>query len=98
MSSDTSIHVFDFFSGCGGTSCGFSQAGLDIKFGLDFDSIASQTFGVNFPSAIVWNRDIRTVAPRELERVIGERRNPLLFSGCAPCQPFSRQNRQKVAP
>ncbi len=92
----SSIDVFDFFSGCGGTSCGFAQAGLNIKFGLDFDVAASRTFATNFPKAAVWNKDIRLVQPVDLADLIGDRRRPLLFSGCAPCQPFSKQNRQKV--
>ncbi|WP_141398039.1 DNA cytosine methyltransferase [Nitrosomonas ureae] len=32
-----SLNVFDFFSGCGGTSKGFQNAGLNPVFALDHD-------------------------------------------------------------
>ena len=88
------IDVFDFFSGCGGTSCGFRDAGFNIKMGLDVDHDSAETFRLNFPEAQFIETDIRTVHPSILDNVI-DRSNPILFSGCAPCQPFSKQNRQR---
>jgi DNA (cytosine-5)-methyltransferase 1 len=87
------LQVFDFFSGCGGTSVGFEQAGLNICFALDNDPDAIQTFRENFPGAITLCRDIREVPVETLSPIIGKRGNPLLFCGCAPCQPFSKQNK-----
>jgi len=90
-----SIQVYDFFSGCGGTSCGLEAAGLEIAFGLDIDSDASSTFQKNFPNAEVCSEDIKKIVPAYLVSLIGQRQQPLLFCGCAPCQPFSKQNRQQ---
>jgi DNA (cytosine-5)-methyltransferase 1 len=90
-----SIKVFDFFSGCGGTSKGFQQAGLDVRLGIDIDMDAGKTYKLNFPSAGFICDDIRNIQPKQLAEYIGERNEPLLFCGCAPCQPFSKQNRQK---
>ena len=90
------IKVFDFFSGCGGTSCGFQQAGLDIVLGLDFDKDAANTYRNNFPKASFIEGDIRTLNVDVLHPWIANRDSPILFSGCAPCQPFSRQNQNKV--
>ena len=90
------IKVFDFFSGCGGTSCGFQQAGLDIALGLDIDHDAAQTYQSNFPEAAFIEKDIRTLDVSELEPWMVDRHTPILFCGCAPCQPFSRQNRQST--
>jgi len=90
-----SIRVFDFFSGCGGTSCGLEAAGFDVVFGLDIDADASATFQQNFPAAKVIQKDIRKIQPDILSKLIKKRRKPLLFCGCAPCQPFSKQNRQQ---
>ncbi|HCM62824.1 MAG TPA: DNA (cytosine-5-)-methyltransferase [Morganella sp. (in: Bacteria)] len=92
------ISVFDFFSGCGGTSQGFHQAGLDIAFGLDLDEFASETFKLNFPKAKVINSDITKLDVTCIEDVFNKaiaRNKYTLFSGCAPCQPFSTQNRIK---
>lgn len=87
------IQVIDFFSGCGGTSCGFRAAGLEILAGLDIDKDAATTYRLNFPEATFFEGDVRTMDPAVLQKVIGRRRAPLLFAGCAPCQPFSRQNK-----
>ena len=89
------IKVFDFFSGCGGTSCGLAAAGLDITFALDNDPIAIDTFKENFPKAQTLISNIQDVTPDILRNLIGKRKNPILFCGCAPCQPFSKQNNNK---
>ena len=89
------VRVFDFFSGCGGTSCGFAQAGMDIAFGMDIDADSAQTFQKNFPKADVLRADIKTLDPSILTPYMADRSGPTLFCGCAPCQPFSRQNRNR---
>jgi len=93
----TKIKVFDFFSGCGGTSQGFKQAGLDIVFGLDFDKDASESFRLNFPEAEFVNDDIRTISCDAISHLFNIEKNDeyTLFSGCAPCQPYSKQNSNK---
>lgn len=91
------IKVFDFFSGCGGTSQGFRQAGFDVVFGLDFDEDASKSFKLNFPEAKFINDDIRTIQCDAISHLVKSENNDAytLFSGCAPCQPYSRQNSNK---
>lgn len=91
------IDVFDFFSGCGGTSSGFQQAGLNIKMGLDIDTDSTETFKLNFPKAKVINSDIRNLQVSDISPIVGKRNNKILFTGCAPCQPFSKQNRHAHA-
>lgn len=90
------IKVFDFFSGCGGTSAGFRDAGLDIVLGLDFDVDAAQTYRSNFPGTMFIEDDIRALDVEVLTPFLSQRDAPILFCGCAPCQPFSKQNRQRV--
>lgn len=88
------IDVFDFFSGCGGTSLGFQNQGFNIIGGLDFDKDCAQTFTKNFPSSHFIQGDIRTIKNSILSSVISKKRErPLLFCGCAPCQPFTKQRR-----
>lgn len=89
------IKVFDFFSGCGGTSAGFAQAGLDINFALEIDPDAAGSFAANFPKAKVLCCDIRTTKASALDEVLKDNKALTLFCGCAPCQPFSRQNANK---
>lgn len=91
------IKVFDFFSGCGGTSRGFTQAGLESVFALDFDKDAAETFKTNFPDTIVEQRDIREVETKLISDLIESHRGtPILFCGCAPCQPFTKQNTSRA--
>ena len=90
------VLVVDFFSGCGGTSAGLRQAGMQILMGIDMDVDAAATYRVNFPEAHFICRDIRQVLTSDLEPYLQcQRELPLLFCACAPCQPFSKQNRRK---
>jgi DNA (cytosine-5)-methyltransferase 1 len=91
------VAVVDFFSGCGGTSLGFRDAGMSIVAGIDNDPNAASTFRLNFPEARFFERDIREVPSEEIGSVL-RRRGKVLFSGCAPCQPFSKQNRGRGGP
>ncbi len=90
-----SIRVFDFFSGCGGTSCGFESAGMEIVLGLDNDRDAAKTFQLNFPKSKFICDDIRALPTTALKPLIKKRLGKTLFCGCAPCQPFSNQNNNK---
>jgi DNA (cytosine-5)-methyltransferase 1 len=90
------MRVYDFFSGCGGTSAGLRAAGIEVAVGLDCDREAGLTFRRNFPHAEFLERDIRDVTATEFDAFIDRRRTyPIMFTACAPCQPFSKQNRQK---
>lgn len=92
------VRVYDFFSGCGGTSAGLSQCGMIPTVALDINDEAISTFGLNFPAAETVKADIRAVRTSDLMPFFERQRTaPVLFSACAPCQPFSKQNRQKKA-
>lgn len=86
---------YDFFSGCGGTSQGMREAGLSIKLGIDLDGDSANTYRKNFPTARFLQRDIRELRVRDIKPFISdsERRRPIVFGACAPCQPFSRHRR-----
>lgn len=90
------LNVFDFFSGCGGTSRGFANAGLKPVFALDSDEDAATTFKANFPDVHFSTSDIAQLDTVELDEVILDNQAArTLFCGCAPCQPFTRQNTTK---
>ncbi len=91
--------VFDFFSGCGGASRGFQNAGMDIVFALDWEADVEETFRLNFPLAAFESTDIRQVKEDSIhELVVKQRPHPVLFCGCAPCQPFTKQNTIRPEP
>jgi DNA (cytosine-5)-methyltransferase 1 len=90
------VKVFDFFSGCGGTSAGLRAAGMQIMMGLDFDRDSASTFKTNFPEADFIDGDIRQIGFERLAPLVTAcAGHPTLFAGCAPCQPFSKQNQRK---
>ena len=96
---DPRVKVFDFFSGCGGASRGFQDAGMEAVFALDWDTDARRTFEKNFPSAHIVPTDIReTGVDSVFDLVEAERPHPVVFCGCAPCQPFTKQNTSRPEP
>lgn len=87
------LKVFDFFSGCGGASCGLRAAGMDVVFGLDSDTDAAATYHANFPATEFRHEDIRRLPTASLSALVKRMRpSPVVFCGCPPCQPFTSQN------
>ena len=64
------VKVFDFFSGCGGASRGFQDAGMEVVFALDWNADTKRTFKQNFPSAIFKAADIRQVKEGYVKRLV----------------------------
>ncbi len=93
------IRVYDFFSGCGGTSVGFRQAGIKHALAIDSCSDAIGTYQKNFPGIPVINESVETVDARRIESYYSKESEVRLFCGCAPCQPFTKQktNTKKTA-
>ena len=90
---NTKIAVYDFFCGCGGTSRGFQKAGMDIVFALDIDQDAKSTFTKNFPETVFCDKSITELPILDLQQSLDKHRKSFkLFCGCAPCQPFTKQN------
>lgn len=80
----------DLFSGVGGMSLGFEQAGFDVACAVEVDPVHSAAHKFNFPDAAVLNEDVAVVtgeAVRSNSR-IGARRVSVVFGG-SPCQGFS---------
>jgi DNA (cytosine-5)-methyltransferase 1 len=87
------IKAIDFFCGSGGLTRGLINSGIDVLAGIDNDLSAQQTYEKNNKVPFI-HADIRELSYEELEKYIGKRIYPLLFAGCAPCQPFSLVNRR----
>ena len=66
---------------------------MKIAFMLDHDADARASFEANFPDAHFEFSDVRDLSVAAVRsRAEAERAFPVLFSGCAPCQPFTTQN------
>ena len=69
---------------------------MEIAVGIDRDVDAAATFQNNFPKARLLLADIADLSTSALAKLVpSDPRPPLLFAGCAPCQPFSKQNRSR---
>lgn len=79
----------DLFSGAGGMSLGAELAGLHVKYAVEKDVYAAQTYQFNHPNTTMLNVDIReiTTTPDFKDSIT------VLFGG-APCQGFSSSNRR----
>ena len=81
--------VADLFSGAGGLSEGFRQAGCRILVGSDIDPDACATYAVNFPEAKAVHGDIRE--PRVRAQVTAAATSDVdIIVGGPPCQAFSQ--------
>lgn len=87
--------AIDFFCGAGGLTRGFTDAGINVIAGLDIDENCRRTYESNNKYSKFLACDLRKLRREDLERFVrGARQEELVFAGCAPCQPFSKQRRQ----
>jgi len=81
--------MIDLFSGCGGLSFGFEQAGFECIVGVDFDKPALKTFKYNHPNANAMHLDLsKEESIIEITSKVGDRKINLIVAG-PPCQGFS---------
>jgi len=87
--------AIDLFSGCGGVSCGLTQAGFKVKAAVEIEKSAIDIYSAYPPLAKVnvLHKDICTLSGEEILAAAHIDRNDIyLLAGCPPCQNFSRQN------
>lgn len=81
--------VIDMFSGCGGLSRGFIDAGYEVLIGVDFDESALKTFERNHEGAIALKGDLfKDETIGEMAKAINHRSVDVIIGG-PPCQGFS---------
>lgn len=76
----------DLFSGAGGLTEGFSQAGYDVLASLDNWGPAAETHRRNFPRTETFHADVLELDPLKLPKVD-------VLIGSPPCTEFSYSNR-----
>ena len=85
--------VVDLFCGAGGLSHGFFLEGFHVQAGYDVDTECRHAFEAN-NSAEFRARDVGSLTKAELSALFSEG-EPSILVGCAPCQPFSANNRRQ---
>lgn len=93
MSESGRLKTIDLFSGAGGLTEGFRQAGFDVRLGLDIDPEACNTHQMNHPDAAVLCTDVREVSGRDLLAEAGLGGVDVMIGGPS-CQGFSTAGRR----
>jgi DNA (cytosine-5)-methyltransferase 1 len=87
--------AMDIFSGAGGMSQGFKQAGFQIVQAIEGNHHAAQTYRENHPETDLWDSPIENLSPEECMSRVGLRPGDLtVLIGGPPCQGFSESNRR----
>lgn len=90
------MNVIDLFSGCGGLSYGFVEAGCNVIIGVDNDEAALKTFELNHPNSKGLNLDLfNEKFINVLEKEVGKRQVDIIVGG-PPCQGFSLTGSRNV--
>lgn len=90
MLRDAEFLSIDLFSGAGGMSEGFRQAGFKTLVANDFDEMAAKTFRYNQPNTPFVVGDIREISARSLLDTAGVSPGNIdVVCGGPPCQMFS---------
>jgi len=80
----------DLFSGAGGLSLGFEQAGFDVVAAVEIDPIHAAVHEYNFPDTRVFCMDITQLTGDELLTGVGMSKGEVdVVFGGSPCQGFS---------
>jgi DNA (cytosine-5)-methyltransferase 1 len=82
--------AIDLFSGAGGMTLGFEQAGFDVLASVEIDPIHCAIHEYNFPFWTTICRDIQEITGSQIKQLskIGDRSIDVIFGG-PPCQGFS---------
>lgn len=86
------LRAIDLFSGAGGLSQGFRDAGYEIPFALDFDEDSCATYRKNHPETHVECASIKDFSPAQIQKLAGGRVDVVL--GGPSCQSFSTAGRR----
>lgn len=90
------LTAIDLFSGAGGLSEGFRQAGFEILAANDFDEFSAVTFIASHPEAAFLSGPIEGITAEDFLLAAGLRKGELdVLLGGPPCQAFSVYNHQR---
>jgi len=90
------LKVLDLFSGCGGFSYGFQEAGFDVVLGIDNAPTALKTFKLNHTNSEVFNIDLsKDENLQEIVDFLESKGGVDVIIAGPPCQGFSLTGSRK---
>lgn len=86
----------DLYCGCGGATEGLKKFGFRVVAAVDNDEVACRTYRKNHPGTTLYTDDIRRIKPSRIKSKDLKGASLGLLVVCAPCQPFSSQNKKRA--
>lgn len=86
--------ALSFFTGSGGLTLGFVNAGYRILGSFDRKTIVAKNLALNFPEMPHVHEDIRRLSADAVRRMVGSEEVDVIFGG-SPCQGFSIFGRRR---
>lgn len=91
------MKFISLFCGCGGSSLGYTQSGMNGLVALDFNTLACKVYSNNFPNTLILNEDLTKIQPKELLLKSGLKVGELdLLDSSPPCQGFSIAGKRMI--
>jgi len=87
VSPEHDVVCVDLFCGAGGLTRGLLDAGVEVRYGVDFDGACRHPYEANNGAKFV-EESVANLDPWTLAGWFGDAKITVL-AGCAPCQPFS---------
>lgn len=82
--------VISTFSGIGGSSQGYKQAGLNVVASVEFLDYQAANYRLNHPNTLLFQEDIRKLDPLEILKAVNIKPYELdILDGSPPCSSFS---------
>ena len=97
MANRSEFNAIDIYCGSGAVTAGLKAGGIRVIAAVDNDPVACTTYRLNHPEVHLFESDIRKINPHALRTTICLDGHVDLLIVCAPCQPFSSQNRKRSA-
>ena len=91
------LTAVDLYSGSGAVTQGLVEGGFCVVAAVDNDAVACATYRLNHPGVRLYEKDIKRIAPGQIRKTELGGHDVDLLVVCAPCQPFSSQNRARAA-
>lgn len=88
------LTALSLFTGAGGLSLGFRNAGFDIKGSVDKKNSVARNHELNFPGVPHLTADVGALSAEDLRSFLGSRSVDVVFGG-PPCQGFSIFGRRR---